>query len=87
MHIKQSRKIATKFIDPNPFNRVVFGTSGTGPTTKNLARLNDPAKELMRKDVIGMASAPSQLLDVRYPFAFIGKSAEVNMRRANDICA
>jgi len=67
MHIKQSSNIATKFMDPNPLNRVVFGTSGMGPVTKNLDRLSDPANELMRKDVIGRTSALIQFVVARCP--------------------
>ena len=87
MHIKQSRKIATKFTDPNPLSRVVFGTSGMGPATKNFARLNDPANALRRKDTIGRASECCQLVATRYPFWFTAKREEFNMRRANEMCA
>ena len=87
MHIRQRRKMATKFIDPNPSNRVVFGTSGTGPTTKNLAKLNAPAKELRRKDITGMTSELCQLIVVDpIPSGVVGKNEDVNMMRANDIC-
>ena len=87
MLIKQSRKMATKFIDPNPSNRVVFGTSGTGPATKNLAKLYAPAKELRRKDITGTASELRQLIVVDpSPYGFVGKNEDVNMMRANDIC-
>ena len=87
MLIKQSRKMATKFIDPNPSNRVVFGTSGTGPATKNLAKLYAPAKELRRKDIMGTASELCQLIvGAMSPYGVIGKNEDVNMMRANDIC-
>ena len=86
MHIKHSRKMATKFIDPNPSNRVVFGTSGTGPATKNLAKLYAPAKELRRKEITGTASELCQLIVDLYPSKVVGKNEVVNMMMANDIC-
>ena len=85
MHIKQRRKMATKFIDPNPSNKVVFGTSGTGPDTKNLARLNDPANELIRKEIIGRISVLSQSTGIRAPSTFTGKRALVNIMRAKEM--
>ena len=48
--------MATKLID------MVLGTRGTGPTAKSLARLKDPAKELMRKEIIGKISELCQLI-------------------------
>ena len=87
MHIKQSSHMATKFIEPNPLNRVVFGTSDMGPATKNLARLSDPANELRRKDIIGRASTfIEEWVVVRCPSSLVPKSVEVNMSSANDIC-
>ena len=86
MHIKHIRKIATKFIDPNPSNRVVFGTSGTGPATKNLAKLYAPAKELRKKDITGITSELCQLIVDLSPNGVVGKNEDVNMMRANDIC-
>jgi len=83
--MRQSRKIATKFTDPNPLNKVVFDTSGIGPDTKNLARLNDPANELMRKEIIGTVLAFMPSVDVRSPSAFVGKKDEVNIMRANEM--
>ena len=87
MHIKQSRKMATKFMDPNPSNRVVFGTSGTGPATKNLARPNDPANELMRREIMGRTSVLNQSTGMRCPTSLTGNSAEVDTIRVNDMCA
>ena len=84
MHIKQSRIIDTKFNDPNPSNAVVFGTSGTGPTTKNLARLYDPDKELKRKEYTGRASVLRKSIGAGNPIAFVGKNPEFTMMRAND---
>ena len=87
MHIKHIRKMATKFIDPNPSNRVVFGKSGTGPATKNLAKLYAPAKELRRKDITGTASELCQLIVLDpSPHGVVGKKQDVNLMRANDIC-
>ena len=75
-----------KFIDPNPLNRVVFGTIGMGPDTKNLARLNDPPNELRRKERIGRGSVwPSSAMDMRLPFASAGKNEEFNMISANEM--
>ena len=85
MHIRHSRKIATKFTDPNPSNTVVFGTVVTGPATKNFARLNDPAKELRKKVYIGRALGLTQSIEIRYPASSTGKSADVSIRRANDM--
>ena len=85
MHIMQSRKMATKFMDPSPSNKVVFGTSGTGPTTKNLARLNDPVTELRRKVTMGRTSSVLQFL-AGSPVTVRGKKLEVNMTRAKHMC-
>ena len=79
--------MATKFIDPNPSNRVVLGTIGTGPATKNLAKLYAPAKALRRKEITGTASELCQLIVDLNPPAVVGKKEDVSMMRANEICA
>ena len=86
VHNKQRKKTARKFIDPNPSNRVVFGTSGTGPDTKNFARLKDPDNELRRKEAIGKASGLSQSTGVRNPVPSTGKIENDSITMANDMC-
>ena len=78
--------MATKFKDATPSSRVFVGTIGIGPATKNLARLNDPDKELMIKEMMGNVSALIQLIvGMVQPFGLVGKSEDVSMTRPNDM--
>ena len=84
--MRQRKKMATKFNDANPDKTEFCGIIGIGPFTKNTARLNDPAKELMIKEMMGKISGLSQSIsDTVTPLVDLGKSEEVRLTIANDM--